>query len=238
MSVNIVLILEDVASLAAAAIALLAAYRSLTIARSLVTRVYRSRAYWLAALMIIFAAFDLSGDVTTSLGSDINTVLFFVFLFALLIFIDSNVAVAREIDFFHKDVLRWQTTRVPLFTVLVITSAIGIFGFASSASALVSGLVLFGYFTVLGVAFAYSGAAMILIARRTYDRTMKKFVKMLGFAILCYVLFLTLWIPLDAIYPSLGDVVTDFIAIGAAYFFYKAAMSLSPVGKVVAEVAS
>jgi hypothetical protein len=74
-----------------------------------------------------------------------------------------------------------------------------------------------------------------VIARRTYDRTMKRFVKMLGFAILSYVLFLTLFIPLDAVYPQLGDVVTVYIAIVAAYFFYKAAMSLSFVGRIVKE---
>lgn len=55
---------------------------------------------------------------------------------------------------------------------------------------------------------------------------------MLGYGIAGPALFFTLWLPFDAIYPSLGDVITDFIFIGAAYFLYKAVMSPSPVGRV------
>ncbi len=241
MSIDIVNLLETIAGLAAGAVALLAVYRSLTIGKSLVTRIYRTRAYWLAVLMIIYAAFALDGlfPTNTALESDISDILFSLFLFALLVFIDSNVAVAREIDFFHRDILHWRTARSPLFAAIVAGTVIGIgvtivvknptSGFAAYA--------LVGYFILLGVAFAYSGAAMFVIARRTYDRTMKKFVKMLGFAILSYVLYLTLFIPLDAIYPHLGDVVTDFIAVAAAYFFYNSAMSLSFVGSIVKESA-
>jgi hypothetical protein len=240
MSIDIADLLEDLAGLATAAISLLAAYRSLTIGKSLVTHVYRSRAYWLAALMIIFAAFALAGESSSAIATDISNNLFFVFLVALLVFIDSNVAVAREIDFFHKDNLHWHALRIPLLVIVIASSVIVAVistALAAFTNSLLFDIVAVAYFTLLGVAFSYSGAAMIVVARRTYDRTMKKFVKMLGFAILCYVLFLTLFIPLDAIYPSLGDIVTTFIAIAAAYFFYKAAMSLSFVGRIVKEAA-
>jgi hypothetical protein len=239
MSINVVNLLEIIAALAAGAIALLAVYRSLTIGKSLVSRVYRTRAYWLAVLMTIYAAFAFDPGAS-AIESDISGILFFMFLFGLLIFIDSNVAVAREIDFFHRDILHWRAARTPLFAIVVVGSAIGIwsiFALSSNAS-IISGAAFLGFFILLGVVFAYSGAAMFLIARSTYDRTMKKFVKMLGFAILSYVLFLTLFIPLDAIYPQLGDVVTSFIAIAAAYFFYNATMSLSNVGQIEREVVS
>lgn len=240
MAVDVIVLLETASGLAASAIALWAVYRSLTIGKSLVARVYRSRAYWLAALMIIYAAFSLV-PTSSAITSNINSALFFVFLIALLLFIDSNVAVAREIDFFHKDILHWHTVRIPLIAIIVAGTAIGIVAIVtitSSALSTASGVALIVYFALLGVVFTYSGAAMLQIARRTYDRTMKKFVKMLGFAILCYVLFLTLFIPLDAVYPGFGDVVTDFIAIAAAYFFYRAAMSLSFVGRIVKEEAA
>jgi len=204
-----------------------------------VTRVYRTRAYWLAVLMIIFAAFALSGVSSSTIATDISNNLFYVFLIALLIFIYSNLAVAREIDFFHKDILHWHILRIPLLAIVVASSvivAVVSAAFPAFTNSLVYDIVVIAYFTLLGVVFSYSGAAMIVIARRTYDRTMKKFIKMLGFAILCYVLFLTLFIPLDFIYPRLGDVVTTFIAIAAAYFFYRAAMSLSPIGRVLEEV--
>lgn len=240
MAVDVIVLLETTSGLVASAIALWAVYRSLTIGKSLVSGVYRSRAYWLAALMIIYAAFSLV-PATSAITSDINSALFFVFMFALLLFIDSNVAVAREIDFFHKDILHWHAVRIPLIAIMVAGTAIGIVAIVTISSSALStafGVALIVYFALLGVVFTYSGVAMLQVARRTYDRTMKKFVKMLGFAILCYVLFLTLFIPLDAVYPSFGDVVTDFIAIAAAYFFYRAAMSLSFVGRIVKEEAA
>ena len=237
MSINIVDLLEGVAGLAAAAIALLAVYRSLTIGKSLVTRVYRTRAYWLAVLMMIFAV--VNADVFSSaIASDISYWGFFVFLFALLFFIDSNVVVAREIDFFHRDILRWHKVRIPMFVAIVASSAIAIVASADiTAPVSLSGVAILVYFTLIGAALAYSGAVMFVIARTSYDRTMKRFVKMLGFAVLFYVLFVTIWLPLDFIYPNLGDVVTDFIAIGTAYFFYKAAMSLSFVGRIEKQIA-
>lgn len=238
MSINVVFVLEFVAEYATVAVAILAIYRSLSIGKLLVTRVYRTRANWLAALMIIFAAFA-AVPTSSALELQISNILFFVFLLALLIFIDSNVAVAKEIDFFHKDILHWQTIRKPMVAIVVVYSAIAFFAtvvFPNLAPS-IAGIGFVGYFVVVGVAFAYSGTAMLAIGRRTYDVTMKKFVKMLGFAILCFVLFLTLFIPLDAVYPSLGDIVTNFIAIAGAYFFYKAAMSLSFVGRIVKEVA-
>jgi hypothetical protein len=236
VSIDIVNDLETLAGLAAGAIALLAVYRSLAIGKSLVAGVYRTRAYWLAVLMIIYAAFVFV-PTSSAIGSDIDDILFFTFLLALLIFIDSNVTVAREIDFFHRDVLHWRAARMPLFAIIVAGTAIGIWAtvVVTNSTSFLASVALVWYIALLGVAFTYSGAAMLVIARRTYDRTMKKFVKMLGFAILSYVLFLTLFIPLDFIYPNLGDVVTDFIGIAAAYFFYRAVMSLSPLGHIEKE---
>ncbi len=209
----------------------------------MVTRVYRTRAYWLAVLLLILAIFNLPFEAVpafSTIGSDIGYWGFFVLLFFLFIFIDSNVAVAREIDFFHTDILRWSRVRKPMFLALVIGSAVTLWAsiaLATPASSITSGLIIVGYFIVLGVIFAYSGATMFVISRRTYDQTMKKFVKMLGYALLCYVLFVTIWLPLDLLYANLGDIVTDFILIGAAYYFYRAAMSLTFVGRILKEAA-
>jgi len=234
MPIDIVDLLEEIAGLVTGAIALLAAYRSLMIGRSLVTRVYRTRAYWLTVLMVIFAVLGIL-PTYTSLETDISNIFFFAFLVALLVFIDSNVAVAKEIDFFHKDILHWNMVRIPLLVIVVAYTAVASVASFLGLSTTITGVGVIGYIVVAGAAFSYSGAAMFVIARKTYDRTMKKFVKMLGFAVLFWVLFLTLFIPLDVIYPSLGDVVTSYIAIAAAYFFYRAAMSLSMVGRIVKE---
>jgi len=233
MSIDTVDLLEGVAGIVTAAIALFAAYRSATIGRSLVTRVYRTRAYWLIALTIIFAIVNADFSSST-IGSDINYWGFFVFLFVLLFFLDSNVAVAKEIDFFHRDILRWQKVRIPLLVAIVVTSAVTIVASTevTAFAITLSGVAILVYFGLLGVALAYSGVVMLVISRTSYDRTMKRFVRMVGFAVLFYVLFVTIWLPLDFLYANLGDVVTDFIAIGTAYFFYRAAMSLSLVGRI------
>jgi hypothetical protein len=242
MYIDIIDFLEAAASVVTVVIALLVVFRSLTIGRSLVTQVYRSRAYSLAVLMLIFAAFTSSGVVPGAIGIDISNYGFFVLLLALLVFIDSNVAVAKEIDFFHKDILHWHRTRIPLYALTVAYSAFAVLVIVAQtdsglSSPLAVEIALVGYFVLLCVVFAYSGVAMFVIARRTYDQTMKKFIEMLGFAVFYYVLFIGIFLPLDAIDPGLGDFVSVFMLIPAAYFFYKAAMSLSFVGRIVKEVA-
>jgi hypothetical protein len=233
MSIDIVEILEGGAALATLAIALLGVYRSLTIGKSMVTHVYRSRAYWLAVLLIILAVDNLPFPPSSVIGSGLGFYGFFVFLFAILLFIDSNVAVAREIDFFHKDVLHWRKIRIPMLAILGAYTVAAVI--LSSATSTAAGIGLVGYFLMLGVILVYAAIEMYVIGRGTYDQTMRKFIKMLGLAVLCYLLFVTIWLPLDFIYPNLGDIVTDFIIIGTAYFFYRAAMSLSFVGRIVKE---
>jgi hypothetical protein len=235
MSIDIVVFLESFATIVASAVALLAVYRSLTIGKSLVTRIYRTRAYWLAVLMIILIV-DTLPLPQSAIESYLGFYGFFVFLFALVIFIDSNVRVSKEIDFFHRDILHWGKIRIPMFAILAAYSVVAVIFSSSTSTAAEIGIV--GYFTMLGAIFVYSGVAMFVIGRRTYDQTMRRFIKMLGFAVLCFLLFVTVWLPLDLlVYPNLGDVVTDFILIGTAYFFYKAAMSLSFVGRIVKQVA-
>jgi len=51
------------------------------------------------------------------------------------------------------------------------------------------------WFAVGAGSISYGAAALLLGARRTPDRSMRKFVRMLGLAIICMVLFFTVWIP-------------------------------------------
>ena len=235
MSTNFVFDIETIGSILTVIVAALAAYRSLAIAKSLVTRVYRTRAYWLAVLMAILIVLNLPLPPSSIIASDLSFYGFFVFSFAILIFIDSNVSVAKEIDFFHNDVLHWRRVRIPMFAILTGYTLLAILLSSATSTAIDIGLV--GYFIMLGAIFAYSGTAMFAIARRTYDQTMKRFIKMLGFAVLCYLLFVTIWLPLDIVVPNLGDIVSGFIIVIGVYFFYKAAMSLSFVGRIVKDVA-
>jgi hypothetical protein len=172
---------------------------------------------------------DLSSFSSSVIATGISNIFFFIFFLTLFVSIDRNVTVAREIDFFHRDILRWQSVRKPLFVVFVAFTA---FGLVSTLTNYLpssgEGVGFLAFFAFIGATFVYSGAAMIAIARSTYDRTMKKFVRMLGFAIFCFVAFVTIWIPLNGVYPNLGDIIASFFGIAAAYFFYEAAMSLFP----------
>jgi hypothetical protein len=86
-----------------------------------------------------------------------------------------------------------------------------------------------------GAFLSYSAAALVVGARRTPDRTMRRFVRMLGLAIICMVLFFTVWIPFapfSLTVQDLGSLISECFIPAAAYFLYLAVMSLSSVGRV------
>jgi hypothetical protein len=64
---------------------------------------------------------------------------------------------------------------------------------------------------------------------------MKKFVRMVGLSVACLALFFTVWIPLSIISVDLGNIVSQIFAPLAAYFIYRAVMSLSPIGRIEKE---
>jgi len=85
---------------------------------------------------------------------------------------------------------------------------------------------------VLIVESIYGTATLIVAARRSQDRTMKRFIRMLGLSLLGLVLFFTVWIPIDYFAPGVGDFLSEFGFVMAAYYLYKAVMSLSLLGRI------
>jgi hypothetical protein len=138
-------------------------------------------------------------------------------------------------------ILRWQTFRFPIIGALTITGVLSILSLAlfpsgDLATVLVwAGVSIFVYFAALGVALVYSSAALIIGARRTLDAALKKFVRTLAFTLICFALFFTIWIPLAYFGTDVENLGSDFFVIPAAYFIYRAVMSLSPVGRVEKE---
>ena len=62
---------------------------------------------------------------------------------------------------------------------------------------------------------------------------------MLGLAIVCMVVFFTTWIPFapfSVTVQDLGSLISELLMPVAAYYFYLAVMSLSPVGHVEKDV--
>jgi len=219
---------------------LFATYRALTIGRVLVRGVYRDRAFWTAGTLIALILLTAAGSLPPSNPlSPLSFVLIFVVLFA---FVDSSIRVVQETDFFHRTPLGWQRVRKPFYVVLVAFLAVGgslaLLESANNVLYIVGVLLWFG---AGGTFLTYSAAAMVVGARRTPDRTMRRFVRMLGFAIICMVLFFTVWIPFapfSLTVQDFGSLISELFIPAAAYFLYLAVMSLSPVGRVEKDVVS
>jgi hypothetical protein len=226
---------QDIILVAGVGILLLATYRGFQMGRVLMRGAYRNRAFWTGATSVALLLFTL---VTFYSSSPLP---FFVIVAVLLAFVDSSIKVAQETDFFHRSPLDWQRFRKPIFVLFFAFSAIGALAIYSTLSSdsltyqVGEGL----WFLDIGVSLSYSAAALAEGARRTPERTMRRFVKMLGLAIVCMVLFFTIWIPFSPLSPdlqTLGNLIAFLFLPGAAYFLYTAVMSLSPMGHIEKEV--
>ena len=228
----------DVVSVVSAGIFLFATYRAFTIGRVLVRGAYRNRALWtggttIALILLIIAASLPSSDPL----SGASFVVIFVILFA---FVDSSIKVTQEADFFHRSPLGWQRLRKPLYVILIGSSLVGAslaYLEPSDGLLLLAGVLL--WFGAAGVCISYAAAALRVGARGTPDSSMRRFVRMLGLAIVCMVLFFTIWIPFapfSLTVQDLGSLISTFFLPAAGYFLYLAVMSLSPVGHVEKEI--
>lgn len=236
MSIDIASTLVNLITLVSIAIIIFGGYRAIELSRVLVGRVYRNRAYWtlgLIGLVVFFVGVQYVPD-STGLVSAFG---FFGITFALFLFVDSNIHVVKEMDFFHREILRWGTFRKPILASLICTSVIAIFSLiyypgGTFGSSIWATLGVLSYFVVLAVAFSYSAAGLIVSARRTPDASMRRFVRMLAFSLVSFALFFTTWIPLGVFGTAVENVGSTIFVIPAAYFIYRAVMSLSPVGRV------
>ena len=239
--IDIINDIGDVLEVLGLGIFLLATYRALSIGRVLLGGVYRDRAFWTAGTLIALILLTLASGLPTTgplyLLSALAFVLIFVVLFA---FVDSSIRVVQEMDFFHRSPLGWQRYRKPSYALLVgflsVGGTLALFAPSNSIPGLIGVLLWFGSG---GTFLIYSAAALVVGARKTPDRTLRRFVRMLGFAIICMVLFFTTWIPFapfSLMLQDLGSLISTFFIPAAGYFLYLAVMSLSPVGHIEKEV--
>jgi hypothetical protein len=216
---------------------LFASYRALTIGRVLVRGAYRNRALWTAGTVIALILFTIS----TTLPSDspLLTFSFLAIMLILLTFVDSSIKVAQDTDFFHRSPLGWQQVRKPLYFIVIGLAVLdGLFAYFEPAN---NSLFMYGeavWFLAGAASIAYAAGALIVGARRTPDRSMRRFVRTLGLAIVCMVIFFTIWIPFQPFsvtVQDLGNLISELFIPAAAYYLYLAVMSLSPVGHVEKE---
>jgi hypothetical protein len=239
---DIILDVGYAAALLGIAILFVGMYRAFEVGRVLMRGVYRSRAYWTAATAFALVLFTLAADFLPS-SNPLSFLSFFFIAIVLLVFVDSSIEVARDTDFFHRSVLGWERLR-RLFGVLLLASSIVALldfytlGIASIGTSLLAILGVGQFFAVLALIFSWGAAALTIGARRSADRSLRRFARMLGLVVVCFVLFLTVWIPFapfSATIQDVGSTISIFAATAGAYFLYLAVASLSPLGRVEKE---
>ena len=226
---------------------LFASARAVVIGRAFTMPAYRGRAISMATFMILSA--DSNGGSFIPLpnnfvASFIGELSFLAALLFVLIFVDRNLAVLREVDFFHTDTYRWSRVRRPLIVATtVVTAAILLVGFLPSTTSFqtLDGILfvtgVLSYFVVAAVSIGYGALALVSGARRSPDRTMRRFSRNLGIALALIVVSFTIWIPLigaGSQIENFGSGLAFLISVVPLYF---AVMSLSPLGRIEASTA-
>ncbi len=223
-------------------ILLIATYRAFGIGRALMRGVYRNRAYWIGATAIDLIFFVAVADFFPT-ASPLQPIAFLVTFVVLIAFVDTSIGVAREADFFHRSIRGWERVRKPFAALLLASSAVALgtilaVGANTYLNTLVGVLGFFQLFAVAALIFSWGAVALTTGARRSADRTLRRFARMLGLTVVCFVLFITVWIPFapfSVTVQALGSTISDFCFVVGTYFLYLAVMSLSPVGRVEKE---
>ncbi len=212
-----------------------AAFRAVQIGQAFVNRVYRSLAN-LYALFVITGLVDITivyfpffpnASVASISIAFSRTALGFV----TVGFIDRIALVANETDFFHRDSLHWRRIRNPsiiAFFATVVAFVIALTVFVPSSTP--NPLVLLVEVPIALLFFGFGGYFIALVAvsaRRTPDAVLRKNLRLLGFALV----FLIAGIPFQGKSLLPLPIAHDLLALLGGYVFYRAVMSLSPVGR-------
>jgi KaiC/GvpD/RAD55 family RecA-like ATPase len=226
-----------VAYLFGSAVAGFGAFRALEMGNAFTSRLYRSRAYWTAALLGIIVVSNVFGYVPilstwAIYNLSISEISFVFLILFIFIFVDRNLLTMKEIDFFHRDMLSWSQVRKGIFVAMLIVSVILLVistlvntNSSNIPPSLIAPLV--AYFAVGAASLGYAALALVTGARRTPDRTMRNFSKLLGIALVLGILSFTIWII-----PIVGNFVASLFALVSSYVLYLTVMSLSPVGRI------
>jgi hypothetical protein len=228
---------SSVNSLFTIVVLLFATYRVGGMERGFVDPIYRSKARWSAALMVVIVISSVTNFLPLPSSGVLSELGFVPFIAIILVsfgFVDRTITIAIRTDFFHRDTIGWSRARIPSAVLLVIFCGLAlIVGGINNPT----GSVLFwatgifdGFFTVVIVVLAYASVALVVGARRTPDKTLKRHVLLLGMALACFVLSIAFFLG-----PSSSDVValgSDLVSILATVFLYASVMRLTVLGRV------
>ena len=217
------------------AVFLYGAYWAFAIRRVLLASIYRRQALWVAFLGIYFGAIGVF--LTPVLTLQVNTLAINILGGAFLGFgsvlefswIDTTVRIARRSDPSLRDTLRWSKLRY-LFWIITIFGAVG--AIFSSAYTGISSAGPYGG-TLSGTLF-FGAIALFLSARRSGDSILRRHLVWAALAILF------IWIVSQATSPLFRFVSDPYIVqsvlypivAAAAFFLYRSAKSLIPLGRL------
>lgn len=226
-----------VSNLAAIALMMLGTWRSAQMARGFVDRIYRSKALWMAALMSSILIATLVAFVpfpSTTWGNFLGFSPLVLVIVVAYTFVDRTILVAMRSDFFHRDVIGWTRARVPGLALVLAAVCLGVTGYAltpsNSSDTPFWAVVSFDVFiVVVPLVLGYAAIAIVISARRTADRTLKRHILLLGLSLACFAGLLALFAA-----PSTGffGLLTDVVNVVSLYLLYRAVMSLTLLGRV------
>jgi hypothetical protein len=175
-------------------------YRALEMRRGFVDVTYRARALWSALFMSVIAIANAENFIpfpNNQLWNIVNFIPFLAIVGFAFAFVDKTVLVAIRSDFFHRDILRWSKLRVPVGSVLAGSTCFIFSGVVltsqpatSSANSIVnlfSGIAFFQFSFVAAGVLGFGAVALVIGARRTSDRILRKHIRLLGFSVTSFV---------------------------------------------------
>jgi hypothetical protein len=231
MASELVPFIDDATEIIGIAIYFFAVFRAITIGRGLVNRIYRDRAYLVAALIVSMVAQSFVPDNWVFFGIYAYQITYFALLFFVLVVIDNTILVGLDMDFFHRNTLRWRQTRFIAYAIFLVDTVI-ILAVINNLIRLprkgASSLVIISFAAVI----IYAAVVLVMTARRTPDRPMRRFLMFAGVLVIGILVstFINNYTYIDAV-----DVFDDFLAVGIAYLNYLMVMSLTPMTRIKKE---
>ncbi|HEY6283097.1 MAG TPA: hypothetical protein VIW22_04150 [Nitrososphaerales archaeon] len=246
MSIDFVSFFGNASSAVQIVVLSVGVYRAFEIRRGFADATYRAR----ALASTVFMVFVIITNVTfliplpnSPLGAVIGFVPFLALILASFALVDSNVLAATRSDFFHRSIIHWQNLRLSAGVVLVGSGFLISTAIASDPQAFASVpqgsdplwvlISYYQFFVVAAAVIGYGALGLIVGSRRTPDRTLKRHIRLLGFALAMFVL--------SILFYSVGSydatqIAGNLLTLIATYFLYLSVMSLTPLGHRLKEV--
>jgi hypothetical protein len=230
-------IAEELAYIVGAVIMAAGVFRALSLRGAFLTSVFRSRVNWMIWMLTILTVNNLIPYVPVlgngGIGNlSVGEIVFVFSLGIILAFVDRNLQILREIDFFHRDTYGWIRSRKTSLAAFIAVGAIILVaspfvGANDASQSAAYSLIAIAYFGVSASVLCYGAVALVSGARRTPDRTMRTFCKFLGIALVFGILSFTIWII-----PIFGNFISGAASTVASYYLYRSVMALSPVTRI------